>query len=205
MKIWISWWRFVCIELIMIWLKHFFAWQQAWNIYHQGYVSNASVRTNGKLNMKDLIAKMVCTVETEECFMKQWDYCPVETLIEVLINSSSIDLDDECTWTLWKKVNNKFDLQQVVGSVDSLITEAEERWPAFLLHTCCNRQQRDYIMEIRSQSSEKTFIVAQIDFSMNYTLILQREVQRGFFNPHQVTLLIIHVTIGWEHRSLASH
>ena len=135
--------------------------------------------------------------------MNQCDYCPRETLIEALVNSSSIDLDDECAWTLWKKVNNKFDLQQVIGSVDSLLTDVEERWPAFLLHTYCNRQQRDYIKEIRSQSSEKTFIVAQIDFSMNYTLIRQREVQQGFFSQHQATLFTIHVTIGQEHRNLA--
>ena len=153
--------------------------------------------------MKDLIAKMVCTVETEDCFMKQCDCCPVETLIEVLINSSSIDLDDECRWTIWKKVNNKFDLQQVVGSVDSLLTEIEERWPAFLLHTYCNRQQRDCIKEMRRQSSQKTFVVAQIDFLMNYTLIRQREVQQGFFSQHQATLFTIHVTIGQEHRNLA--
>ena len=46
-------------------------------------------------------------------------------------------------------------------------------------------------------------MVAQIDFSMNYTLIRQREVQQAFFSQHQVTLFIIHLTIGQEHRNLA--
>ncbi len=84
-------------------------------------------------------------------------------------------------------------------SVDSLLTEIEERWSASLLHTYYNRQQRDYIKELRTQSSDKTFIVAQIDFSMNYTLLRQREVQQGFFSQHQATLFTIHLAIGQEH------
>jgi hypothetical protein len=123
--------------------------------------------------------------------------------MDILINNSDIDLDDACSWNLWKKVNNKFDLQHMNGSVDSLLTEIEERWSAFLLYTYCNWQQRDYIKELRVQSTEKTFVVAQIDFSMNYTLVRQREVQQGFFSRHQTALFTIHLTIGQEHRSLA--
>jgi hypothetical protein len=100
-------------------------------------------------------------------------------------------------------MNNKFDLQHIIGSVDSLLTTIEENWPTFLLQTYHNRQQRDYIKELRSQSTDKTFIVAHIDFSMNYTLIRQREVQQGFFSHLQVTLFTIHLTIGQEHCNLA--
>lgn len=123
--------------------------------------------------------------------------------MKILMNRNEIDLDDDCSWTIWKKVNNKFDLQQMIGTVDSLVTEIEERWPAFLLHAYSNRQQRDHIKEIRSQSSIKTFVVAQIDFSMNYTLMRQREVQQGFFSQHQVTIFTVHLTIGQQHRNLA--
>ena len=92
-------------------------------------------------------------------------------------------------------MNNNFGLQQMPGSIDSLLTQIEERWPLFLLHT--------HIKDLRSQSTEKTFVVAQIDFSMNYTLLRQREVQQGFFSQRQVTLFTIHLTIGKEQRNLA--
>jgi hypothetical protein len=114
-----------------------------------------------------------------------------------------MDLDDECSWTLWKKVNNKFDLQQMFGSVESLLSEIEERWPSFLLHTHINREQREFIKDLCSKSTNDSFVVAQIDFSMNYTLIRQREVQQGFFSQHQVSLFTIHLTIGDEHTNLA--
>ena len=119
------------------------------------------------------------------------------------MNTNDIDLDNDYSWTIWKKVNNKFDLQQMIGSVDSLVTEIEERWSAFLLHAYSNRQQRDHIKDLRSRSSINTFVVAQIDFSMNDALMRQREVQQGFFSQHQVTIFTVHMTIGQQHRSLA--
>ncbi len=71
------------------------------------------------------------------------------------------------------------------------------------LYTYGNRQQRDYIKELWTQSMEKTFMVAQIDLSMNYIFLRQREVQQGFFSQHQAILFTIHPTIGQEHRKLA--
>ena len=69
--------------------------------------------------------------------------------------------------------------QQITGSVRSLLTEIEDKWDVFLFHVYCYRQQREYIEELREKSTDKTFLVAQIDFSMNYTLVRQREVQQG--------------------------
>jgi hypothetical protein len=153
--------------------------------------------------MNDLISRMVCTSPQEECFNGECEICPMGNLIDILTQKKVIDYDEECTWTLWKKVSNKFDLQQITGSVDSLLTEIGDKWDAFILHVHNNRQQREYIKELREKSNEKTFVVAQIDFSMNYTLVRQREVQQGFFSYRQATLFTIHLTVGQEQRNLA--
>ena len=153
--------------------------------------------------MNDLITQMVCTVQREECFIGECDICPKENLIDILTQNNVMDHEEECSWTVWKKVNNKFDLQQVTGSVGSLVTEIEDKWDAFLFHVYCNRQQREYIKELREKSTDKTFLVAQIDFSMNYTLVRQREVQQGFFSQHQASLFTMHLTVGQEQRNVA--
>ena len=88
----------------------FDSWK-AWNNYRQK-------RNDSNFNLKDLISRMTCTIEKEDC--------PEETIIDTLIGSSIIDMDDECSWTLWKKVKNKFDLQHIIGSVDSLLTTIED-------------------------------------------------------------------------------
>ena len=153
--------------------------------------------------MNDVITEILCISPQEKCYLDQCNDCPVENLIDILAHNHDMDYDEECIWNIWKKSNNKFDLQQITGSVDSLLTEMEDRWDAFLLHVYCNRQQRDYIKNLREKSSDKTFLVANIDFSMNYTLMRQREVQQGFFSYNQATLFTIHLTIGQEQRNIA--
>jgi hypothetical protein len=76
--------------------------------------------------MKDLIIRMVCTVPNEKCFNDECDDCPTENITDILSDNNLMDLDDECSWTLWKKVSNKFDLQQMFGSVDSLLMDFVE-------------------------------------------------------------------------------
>lgn len=93
--------------------------------------------------MNGLITQMVCTIQNEECFIGECDNCPKENLIDTLTHNNAIDHDEECAWTVWKKVNNKFDLQHITGSVDSLLTEIEDKWDVFLFHVYCNRQQRE--------------------------------------------------------------
>ena len=154
-------------------------------------------------DIKDLINEMVCHDNMEDCFIGECQQCSTNSLINILTANINVDMDENCSWTTWKKLNNKFDLQQTTGSVEALFAQIEAEWPSFILHTFCNRRQREYIAEIRTQSTKTTFIVAQMDFSMNYTLIRQREVQQGFFSQHQVSLFTIHLTIGKEHRDIA--
>ena len=142
-------------------------------------------------------------MQTENCYIGQCNNCPTTQLVNILTKYIESDLDEECSWTGWRKLNNKFDLQKVTGSLNSLLNEIEGQWPYFVLHSYCNRQQREYITRLRAQSNRQNFIIAQIDSSMNYTLIHQHEVQQSFFSQHQPILFTIHLTIGPEHRDLA--
>ena len=67
---------------------------------------------------------MVCAVETEDCFNGKCSQCPKGHLMNILMDRTDIDLDDDCSWIIWKKVNNKFDLQHMTRSIDSLVTES---------------------------------------------------------------------------------
>ena len=127
--------------------------------------------------MDNLIHEMVCPVQTENCYIGECNNCPTTQLANILTEHIESNLDEECSWIIWRKLNNKFDLHKVTGSLDPLLNEIEEQWPYFLMHLYCNRQQREYITQLRVQSNKQNFIVAQVDFSMNYTLIHQHEVQ----------------------------
>ena len=153
--------------------------------------------------MDDLVNEMICPMQTENCYIGECNNCPTTQLANILTEYIESDLHEDCSWTVWRKLNNKFDLQKVTGSLNSLLNEIEEQWPYSVLHSYCNRQQREYITQLRPQSNKQNFIIAQIDFSMNYTLIRQHEVQQSFFSQHQATLFTIHLTIRPEHRDLA--
>ena len=108
------------------------------------------------LTINDLIDRMVYRVATEEWYIGECDDCPAKNLTEILASDTEYDLDEECSWTNWKNLDQRFDLQRVTGSLDSLLDEIEEQWKCFLLHSFCNRQQREYIVHLREHSSEKT-------------------------------------------------
>lgn len=143
---------------------------------------------------------------TEEYFTSECDSCSENKSLTQLLTEDfgcDIDFDDLCSWMVWEKTNNKFDLQKVNAPIDLLIFEMNEQWPSFLLHSYCNRQQREHIALLRSQSGNTSFIIAQIDFSMNYSLIRQREVQQGFFSHQQASLFTAHLIIGEQQRNPA--
>ncbi|CAF1650662.1 unnamed protein product [Adineta ricciae] len=157
---------------------------KAWNNYYRKCADVSSFSASNKINMKDLITQMK---KTSEIF----------SLITLC-------------WIWMTNVHGLYGRKSIISSIFSrclarltLLTEIEEKWSSFLLHTHINREQREYIKDLRCQSTEKTFAVAQIDFSMNYTLIRQREVQQRFFSYHQATLFTSHLTIGKEQRNLA--
>ena len=106
--------------------------------------------------MNDLVRRMVCSVETEDCYIGECDNCPTAQLTNILTEHIETDLDEECSWTIWRKLNTKFDLHKVTGSLDSLLSEVEEQWPHFLQHTYYNRQQREYVNYLRTQSTNKS-------------------------------------------------
>ena len=153
-------------------------------------------------DLRDLINQMVCQDDMEDCFIDECEHCSTKSIVNILTNNINVDFDDSCSWTIWKKLNKKFDLLQMTSSTEAL-AQVEDQWSPFIFHTFCNRRQREHISEFRSQSTKTTFVVAQVDFSMNYTLIRQREVQQDFFSQRQASLFTIHLTVGEEQHDIA--
>ncbi|CAF1515847.1 unnamed protein product [Adineta ricciae] len=106
--------------------------------------------------------------------------CDIGTFVDLNFPGQQI-----LCWIRNRRNPMRFRHQDFIGSVEFLGLSAAE------------------IEDLRSKSTSDTFVVAQIDFSMNYTLIRQCEVRQGFFSQHQVTLFTIHLTIGNEQRNLA--
>ncbi len=150
-----------------------------------------------------MIKSVVCDTPHYDCFFGICDRCINRSPSSILQGYCQIiDEDDEWSWSLWKVINKKVDLHHIRGAITSLLDEIDEQWKAFLLHSYYNREQRTYINDIRLQSSDTSFVVVQLDFSENYSIIRQREVQAAHWNNLQATLFTIHVTIGTSHKNV---
>ncbi|CAF4597394.1 unnamed protein product [Rotaria socialis] len=68
--------------------------------------------------------------------------------------------------------------------------------------TYINREQRNFINDLRIKSSHVSYAVIQIDFAENYAFLRQREVQAAHWNNQQATLFTIHMKIGSEHNNM---
>ena len=66
-------------------------------------------------------------MQTENCYIGECNNCPTTQLENSFTEYIESDLDKECSWTVWRKLNNKFDLQKVTGSLNSLLNEIEDR------------------------------------------------------------------------------
>lgn len=115
---------------------------------------------------------------------------------------NDIDEDDDWTWSNWKSTNKKVDLHHIRGSISSLLDEIDEQWKAFQTHSYYNREQRLYIKDLHLQSTDTSYITAQIDFAENYSVLRQREVQAAHWNNLQCTLFTIHLKIGTKYKNI---
>ena len=136
-----------------------------------------------KITASNLIDLIVCTSPVEDCFLGDRAKCNNITPSSILGRQlDTSDEDDKCSWSVWKLVDKKIDLHQIRGSITSLLYEIDESWPAFLAHSYFNREQRNFINELRIKSSHLSYAVVQIDFAENYTFLRQREVQTAHWN-----------------------
>ena len=64
-------------------------------------------------------------------------------------------------------------------------------------------EEREYIKNLGLNSTDTTYIVAQIDFAGNFTFFHQREVQGYHWNKKQITIFTVHLKTGSTSENIA--
>ena len=173
---------------------------QAWNQFIRNQSTNSS--TSDKITANELVNLVICGIPQEDCYTRECESCGENLPSNFLSLNREIDENDICSWSKWKTFDNRVDFQAYSGSISLLLREINTQWSKFLLHSYCTQAQREYIAQIRSQSSSQSYVVAQIDFAENYTFVRQREPQSAHWNNTQATLFTIHLKIGLNHKNL---
>ncbi|CAF4451074.1 unnamed protein product, partial [Rotaria sp. Silwood2] len=94
-------------------------------------------------------------------------------------HESYVEIQNSVSWSIWKKLNSRYELLHLTGIFRALLEEIDDLWPNFITHSFHTREQRDYIALIKEKSSITTFAVVQ-----------------------QATIFTVYIRIGEEHRNL---
>ena len=78
------------------------------------------------------------------------------------------------------------------------------RWESYLRHSFIDRQQYDYIKNIKDDANENDTVAVHIDFAENHTLLNHKEIMQTHWTTPQATIFTIHLKINKEkHNSIA--
>ncbi|CAF4706591.1 unnamed protein product [Rotaria socialis] len=152
--------------------------------------------------MKNLIEETICTSPSEFCYYRQCVNCHQLKASDILSDGIDIQIEDSASWSIWKKLNSRYELLHLTGTFRALLEEIDSLWSNFIIHNFYTREQRDYIALIKETSTITTFAVVQVDFAPNFPFFIQREIQSAYYFRQQATIFTIYIKVGEDHRNM---
>ena len=170
----------------------------------------------------DFVSNFVCSADSEKCMTGNCDKCSGK-ILTWFDAFDGVELNQEIIWYEWareegqnepmhkrrrtyqppEKQQTKKRLKKCCrsGTVIAAFESLMEKLPDFLLHVFIKRQQSDYF-QTKLVSISRESSVIQVDFSENYTLQHQGEVQSAYWNQNQLTIFTVCVWMEKEKKSL---
>ncbi len=157
----------------------------------------------------DFVSNFVCSADSEKCMTGNCDVCSQKTSTWFGAFQGTVLNTDIC-WYEWAREEGQYEPSHKrrktargngkstkkrltkccrSGTVLEAIESLTEKLPEFLLHVFIKRQSNYFQTKLVSISSEGAVI--QEDFSENYTLQHQREVQSAYWNQNQLTIFTV--------------
>lgn len=111
------------------------------------------------------------------------------------------------SWYAWDVNSERRTVKTVKeGTLDDAINTLEEQIPSFLEHCFIKQRQSDYFQDSKNNVSEKKCLL-QVDFSENFTIMQQDEVQSAHWTNDQVSIYtaVAHTITGAHSYALISN
>ncbi|CAF3391741.1 unnamed protein product, partial [Rotaria socialis] len=177
-----------------VWVRDQIAHESCMCIYHENadlVLQGISKSLHHLVSMKNLIEETVCTSPSEFCYYRQCVNCRQLKASDILSDGIDIEIKDSASWSIWKKLNSRYELLHLTGTFRALLEEIDSLWSSFIIHSFYTREQRDYIALIKETSTITTFAVVQVDFAQNFSFVIQREIQSAYYSRQQATIFTI--------------
>ena len=156
-----------------------------------------------KCSYKDLLAKLVCSVDNKNCMLGRCEDCPDEKVLSDYLYEIFGDFDDDdqiffSQWTNTDRANLCKMVSDVPGFIEKLIESLQELRP----HSYISKSQSRYLNTLKDQLDESSVIFLG-DFAENYSFVVQDEVQSFHWNNSMCSLHP--VVIYYRSRQAISH
>ena len=163
------------------------------SVYHQNVKLmldglNISELTSGEIkNYKDCINEIVCKVPTAQCYLNTCSNCPtVEPLKSRLLTLLENSNVHEITYKMWKSTDRSTLTKETTCS-KTFIDQLTENLVKLKTHSFISKKQPSYFQHLRDTLRKGKFLIC-LDFSENYTFVVQDVIQLFHFNNNQSSL-----------------
>jgi len=138
-------------------------------------------------NYHDCLDRMMCDVQSTNCFLGLCDKCPgVENIIEELQQTFDDKLIENVKYKQWVTID-RTSLQTLISTVDEFLQLLSNDLKKLLLHSFLVKKQMEFL-NYKKKNIMKNECIVICDFSENYAFVLQNSVQGVHWNNDQATI-----------------
>lgn len=136
---------------------------------------------------KQCLSQIMCQDKTPKCYLNQCDKCPgVSKLKEILLNHFEEEMIETIMYKQWVSVD-RCTFETFCKTVEEFVESFCEQLVGLKKHSFISRQQSKYYKDLKENIREDEAVVS-LDFSENYSFVVQDEAQSFHWNNDQATL-----------------
>ena len=135
-------------------------------------------------NSDELVKKTVCSIDDEQCVNRTCDNCGVE-MLDDYFNPDNKDTDVH--YYQWNITDGHVTKQHLASSQSKTIQELYKQLDTFARHVYDAKRQHSELKRLKANLKPGEIILHE-DFSENYTLKHQHEIQAAHWNQNSATL-----------------
>ena len=144
-----------------------------------------------KIKYRDLIQHAVCSVDNVNCMLKRCEKCPgkvgVLKALNEMLEMNDITLKERIEYKSWVDEGSRASLQTLENETEKFKIELSEDIHKLTVHHYVADEQSRYLKYCKDNLQPDTCIIL-MDFSENYSFIIQESVQAFYYNNDQATI-----------------
>lgn len=139
---------------------------------------------------KDLLSKMVCSLDNRNCMMQMCEKCPgrsaLREYLSGVFSENNIDFDDSINYKQWVHTDRTA-LINLQLPLEEFLDLFCEKIDSLRQHHFVAKSQSAYLRSRKEALQEDTAIVL-LDFAENYSFLIQDAIQGFYWDNNQATL-----------------